>query len=884
MAENKKEKKPRKAKVEKDETLEDKSFISTTFGQEQFGAPVVPVRDIVMFPGTIVSLFIGRKKSINAVYAALKNDRNIVFSMQYDSSKDEVSDGDMSNIAIIGTILQCISLPDETVKLLVDSKSRVQVSKYYFGDTVTCDYKLINTEIKDDAKAQAFLRSILNLYEVYLSLNKKVPQDTVKNISAAQNLPLAVDVATSFLSIDERRKLDILCLLDFEKRIEEVLKIISSEIEILKAEKALHDRVRSQIDKNQREYFLNEQMKIIKKELGDVDDSFAVSEKYREMMNKNTGLSQEAREKIEDEIKKLQNVSAMSSEAGIIKSYLDLVFALPWKKFSTNDVKLSDAIDILTSSHYGMDKAKDTIIEYIAVQKNLKKASGTVLCLHGAPGVGKTTLVRSIAKAMGREYVKISLGGLHDASELFGHRRTYIGALPGKIIQAMKKAKVSNPVILLDEIDKMSSDYRGDPASAMLEILDPEQNKSFNDHYLEVGYDISNVVFVATANSLQFSQPLRDRMELIHIPSYLEQEKLEIAKKYIVKKKFEECGLNSEKCSFTDDAISHIIDKYTREAGVRELERCVAKIARKNVVQYLKSQDVKHENPAEFELNTDKKKKKSEKPEYSVVINKDDIKGYLGVEKFEHSELTNKDMVGVVNGLAYTSAGGDVLLIEGVKTKGKGTLKCTGSLGNVMKESMEACYSYIRSNTEKFNLKHDFDAFDLHIHAPEGATPKDGPSAGVAISTNILSIMSDIPIKKTVAMTGEMTLRGSVTAIGGLREKLTAAAREKITDVIIPFANIKDLEEIPEDIKNKLKIHPCKTLDEAVRISIGDEIFATGDKKIEKEAKKTEKPKQEKKEVKKVVKKVVKKEVKEVKNEAKQQPKLEEKTENLDLF
>jgi len=815
----------KKTKKKEIQTIKQLSLL--TFGENKLGIPVVPVRDIVLFPGTIISLFIGRKKSINAVNFALKGDRKIAFVSQYDSNKDEISEGDLPSIVTMGTILQCISLPDETMKLLVDYSFRMQVSKYYFVDLITCDCKEIIDEIIDEPKAQAYLRSLISLYEVYVSLNKKVSPDSIKNISAAGNINLAIDVAASYLTIDEKTKIEISCTIDLENRINKVLKIISSEIEILKAEKSLQDMVRAQMDKNQREYYLHEQMKVIKKELGnDTEDSSTIAEKYKAMMYENKNLSQEARDKITEEIKKLYNSSVMSSESGIVKSYLDLIFALPWGKFNHSKIQINEAIEILSSSHHGMQKAKDTIIEYIAVQQNTKKISGSVLCLHGAPGVGKTTLVRSIAKAMGREYVKISLGGLHDPSELFGHRRTYIGALPGKIIQAMKKAKVSNPVILLDEIDKMSSDYRGDPASVMLEILDPEQNKAFNDHYLEIGYDVSNVVFIATANSLNLPAPLFDRMELIHIPSYLEQEKLEIAKKYIVKRKFEECGIDINNISISDEAVLHIIQKYTREAGVRELERCIGKIARKNVVKILKNDALNIKNPEDFDLSKEDeivkvvKSKKTKFTHYNINIEKSNIKEYLGIEKFEHSELTDSDMIGVVNGLAYTSAGGDVLLIEGVKLKGKGGLKFTGSLGKVMSESIEACYSYIKANAEKFKITEDFSKFDLHIHAPEGATPKDGPSAGVTICTSIVSMLTNAAVKKNVAMTGEMTLRGKILAIGGLREKLTSAVRSGITDVIIPHSNIKDLEDIPQTIKDKLIIHPCKTLDEVIKIAL----------------------------------------------------------------
>lgn len=824
-------------KKEKLENSELKGFTEVVFEDAVKAIPVVPVRDIIMFPGTIVALFLGRLKSINAVNSVLQTTRNLVFSSQIDSDKDDVNQGDLVNVGVLGTILQCIVLPDQTIKVLIDCTVRVSIEAYYFGDIITCDCKSTSDKIINQSKAQVFMRTIIDQYELYSSLNRKLLPDAMKNITAIENPSIVADVAASYMTISNQKKLEIMSTLNLENRMEKILSNLAIEIDILKAEREIQDQIRTQMDKNQREYYLNEQMKAIRKELGDNDDTFDTIEKYKEIVSKKVGLTDIAKNKIDEELKKLKNTSNTSSESGIIKSYLDLMLALPWNEFGKCNDSMKKAVIELENTHYGMDKVKERILEYIAVHINTNKVSGNVICLYGPPGVGKTTLVKSIANAMGRKYVKISLGGLKDSSELFGHRRTYIGALPGRIIQAMKTAKESNPVILLDEIDKMSSDHRGDPSAALLEILDPEQNKNFNDHYLEIDYDISNVVFVATANSLNFSPPLRDRMEILKIPSYLEQEKLEIAKKYLIPKQIELCGIKESQCKIKDEAVKHIIQKYTREAGVRELERCIAKISRKTLVQALKEEDEsqKSENPEikelnEFELSqaesipekkSKKKKKQTSKITLSVQVDKSDVKKYLGIEKFEYSETEDKDMIGIVNGLAYTDAGGDVLIIEAVKVQGKGEIKFTGQLGDVMKESIQTAFSHIKANCNEFGIKYeDISKHDIHVHAPDGATPKDGPSAGVTICTGIISLFTKIPVKHKVAMTGEITLRGKVSAIGGLREKLVAALRCGITDVVIPYQNIKDLEEIPDQIKNGLKIHPCKELHEVISVAL----------------------------------------------------------------
>lgn len=848
-------KKPRKkADISKNDKNNEKVIFSEIqVSSTVVGLPVVPVRDIVVFPGLIVSLFIGRKKSIKAINTALAESRMIALVTQKDSNQDEINTQDIPNIAVLGTILQCIVLPDETVKVLVDCNSRILVNRYYFTEQITCDGDVIKHNIIDQSKAEVFLRSLIDIYETYASLNKKLPQDSVKNVNSAIDLSMVCDIVASYLTIKEERKMEIALMTNLEERVQKVLYTVNFEINILKAEKELHDTIRTHMDKNQKEYYLNEQMKVIKKELGEHDDVDVLIDKYRDMMKQKPGLTVEAINKIEDEFKKLKHTPMMSSEASISKAYLDWIFTLPWAEFGRKDVSMSEARKILDKSHYGMDKIKTRIEECLAVEKNTKKNTGTVLCLFGSPGVGKTTLARSIANAMGREYVKISLGGLHDSSELFGHIRTYIGALPGRIIKAMKKAKVSDPLILLDEIDKMSSDHRGDPVAAMLEILDPEQNSTFYDHYMEIGYDLSNVVFVATANSLNLSPPLRDRMEIIHVPSYLEQEKVHIASNYVIPKQMETCNLSKAEIDITDRAITHVIQKYTREAGVRELERCFSKIIRKVVVKKveyiegLSKKKVENEKLPEnvedlileSEVKKSKKQIKKEEIKYNITIDHNNVGDYLGIEKFTHSEIEDEDMIGVVNGLAYTDAGGDVLLLEGVKIPGKGLLKFTGSLGDVMKESMQAAHSYIQANAEKFGIdRQNIKKYDIHIHAPEGATPKDGPSAGVTISTAIVSLLTDVKVRKTVAMTGEITLRGKVLAIGGLREKLVSAVRAGITDVVIPRQNVKDLEDIPADVKNKLKIHPCEYLQEVLDIALAKD----GERVIKKVEKTGEKP------------------------------------------
>lgn len=796
---------------------------SSNASQEFKDLPVVPVRDIVIFPGTVASLFIGRKKSVAAIQQVLSGDRNIVFASQFDPDKDDINSGDLPNVASLGNVLQCIVLPDETVKVLVDCVARLKVHNYNFGDVTTCNASIIQDEIIDKPRSQVFIRSIIDAYEEYVGLNKKISSETIKHIAPLDNPVMICDIVASYMLLTHAKKLEIFTTLDVQTRINKILEALASENDILRAEKELQDQVKSHMEKNHREHYLNEQMKIIRKELGDHDDNSSAAEKYEGIMKAKAGLNKEAREKIQEEIKKLRNTPGLSSESGIIKSYLDLILGLPWNEFSNANISMTNAIQELEMTHYGMEKVKERILEYIAVQMNTnEKNSGTVLCLYGPPGVGKTTLARSMANAMGKKFARISLGGMRDSSELFGHRRTYVGALPGRIINAMKSVGESNPLILLDEIDKTSADYRGDPAAALLEILDPEQNVSFHDHYLEVGYDISKVIFVATANSLDFSSPLKDRMELIHVPSYLENDKIKIASQYIIPKQSELCGIKNGDLDIRADALHAIIQKYTREAGVRELERCIAKIARKSVMEHITnvSQNILHDEKS----NSEKSKKNAKKklPQYNVkskVLSRD-VDKYLGVPKFLHSETEHTDMIGVVNGLAYTDAGGDVLVIEAVKVPGKGELKFTGRLGEVMKESMQAAYSYIKANCSKLNIKYsDIIENDVHVHAPEGAVPKDGPSAGVTISTAIISLFTGDKINHKVAMTGEITLRGRVLPIGGLREKLVAAVRSGITDVCIPHDNIKDLEDVPKQVKDKLNIHPCQFLTDVTKVA-----------------------------------------------------------------
>ncbi len=795
--------------------------------------PVVALRDIVIYPNTISPLFIGRDKSINAVTNAMQAGRQVFIVIQKDNGITDINIDNLYNIGVVGTIIQCIRLPDNTFKLLVDSHYRAEVTEYTNNKNyLTAKIKKLNTVTSEENQSKAIIRQILASLLEYAKLNKRVDENSITYIEDIQDPHLFCDTAISYLPFECKKKQEMLSILVASERLEKLYAHIIDEIDILEAERTVQDRVKEQMDKNHKEYYLHEQIKAIKKELGEKDGNTEAVDKYEHLL-KTLKLSKEAYEKADEEIKRLSTMTASSSEH--IRSYLDWLFAVPWNILNDKkDVNIDTAETILNTSHYGLDKVKEIILEYIAVQMNTTKTRSAILCLYGPPGVGKTSLVKSIAQSMGRKYVKIALGGLRDEAEIRGHRRTYIGALPGKIIQAMKKAGTSDPIILLDEIDKLNSDHRGDPSSALLEALDPEQNNEFNDHYLEVGYDLSNVMFIATANSLSMQRPLLDRLEIIKVPSYLEHEKLEICKRHIVAKQLELIGLPTDSIKFKDDAIKYIINHYTRESGVRELERLVAKIIRKNLIKMMKNGDIV--KPAHIHVDNPEKTSDSSKKDASItsalakmdpailkekfllnitvkIVEKD-----LGAKKYTDNEMEKRDLVGITNGLAYTEVGGDVLMIEAVKTPSmKSELKITGKLGEVMKESAQTAFSHVSAHYYKYGIDlNDLNKNNIHIHFPDGATPKDGPSAGAAITTTIISLFTGIPVRHDIAMTGEINLHGKVMPIGGLREKMTAAIRFGMKVICIPKENNKDLEEVPDYVKKSCEIVLCDTIDDVL--------------------------------------------------------------------
>jgi ATP-dependent Lon protease len=795
--------------------------------------PLIPLRDIVIFPNSINPLFIGRPKSVAAVEHATKGDRMVLLCTQKNSSTDDIAIKNMLDFGSLATIIQRVQLPDDTLKVLVDANERAKVLSFKDnGKYIEAKIEIQTVSNKPDVAIEALMRNIIDNIKEYSTISKRINQDAISTIVDIKEPSTFADMVASYLPIDYKIKQQILELIDTAKRLEKILTIIIEELDILKTEKDIQDRIKKQMDKNNREYYLHEQIKAIRKELGDGDYAGDAINKYQEQM-KTKVMSKEATEKAEEEMKRLN--SASSSSAETIRSYLDWLLYMPWNTATDCKPTISAAKHILNTSHYGLEKVKDIIIEYIAVQINKKKTKSTILCLYGPPGVGKTSLVKAIAEAMGRKYAKIALGGVHDEAEIRGHRRTYVGSMPGRLIQTMKRVGVSNPVILLDEIDKMTSDYRGDPQAALLEALDSEQNKEFQDHFLEVGYDLSNVVFIATANSLTMQRPLLDRLEIVNVPSYLEQDKFEICKHYIISKQLDNVGITSKHLEITDDSIKDIIKFYTRESGVREVERLIGKLARKVLVDIMKNLD-QPEDAAKPNEGKAKKVKKDvtvqeetkimeiEKlhniPQVTVIPS--DLQKYLGVKKYTHSETEKQNLVGITNGLAYTEVGGDMLLIEAVKIpNGKGSFKITGKLGDVMKESAQAAMSYISSNCNKYGIKkEDIFKHDAHIHVPEGATPKDGPSAGVTMCTSIVSLFTGIPVRHDVAMTGETTLRGRVLPIGGLREKLVSALRSGIKIVLIPSENKKDLEDVPEYVKENLQIILCENVDDVLKVAL----------------------------------------------------------------
>jgi ATP-dependent Lon protease len=754
--------------------------------------PVLPLRDIVVFPHMIVPLFVGREKSIKALEEVMRSDTFILLATQKNASDDDPATDAIFETGTLASVLQLLKLPDGTVKVLVEGATRAKVLKYTDrNDYYEADASPIVDDMGDRVEAEAMARSVVTEFENYVKLNKKVSPEVVGVIQQIEDYAKLADTVASHLAVKIPDKQEILETASVTQRLEKVLGLMESEISVLQVEKRIRTRVKRQMEKTQREYYLNEQMKAIQKELGDEEGRDELQELEDKI--KKTKLSKEAREKATHELKKLRQMSPMSAEATVVRNYLDWLLSIPWNKKTKVKKDLNLAEQILDADHYGLEKVKERIVEYLAVQQRANKLTGPILCLVGPPGVGKTSLGKSIAKATGREFVRVSLGGVRDEAEIRGHRRTYIGSMPGKIIQSMRKAKSSNPLFLLDEVDKMGADFRGDPSSALLEVLDPEQNHTFNDHYLEVDYDLSNVMFITTANTLNIPPPLMDRMEIIRIAGYTEDEKVEIARKHLIPHAIVKHGLDAKEWSIDDEALITLIRRYTREAGVRNLERELSNLIRKAVK----------------ELMTSKKK--------SIAVTAASLGDYLGVPKYRYGEIEEEDLIGVVTGLAWTDVGGELLTIEGAMMPGKGKMTVTGNLRDVMKESISAAASYVRSRAVAFGIEPPlFDKRDIHVHVPEGATPKDGPSAGVAMVTAIVSTMTGIPVRRDVAMTGEITLRGRVLPIGGLKEKLLAAARGGMKTVLIPEENAKDLVEISDTIKKGLEIVPVTRMDEVL--------------------------------------------------------------------
>ncbi|MCH8202209.1 MAG: endopeptidase La [Proteobacteria bacterium] len=750
--------------------------------------PILPLRDIVVFPHMIVPLFVGRDKSIEALENVMREDGQILLVAQTDPGIDEPTPETVYDVGTVATVLQLLKLPDGTVKVLVEGVQRAKITRFLDREEfLEAKAKLVDEPTNDAREVEALSRSVISQFEHYVKLSRKVPPEVITSVNQIDEPSHLADTVASHLALKISDKQELLAIFDVEARLERVYAFMEGEIGVMQAEKKIRGRVKRQMEKTQREYYLNEQMKAIQKELGDAEDA---KDEITELVDriKTTKLSKEAREKCDAEVKKLRGMSPMSAEATVVRNYLDWVLGVPWGKKSRINKDIKRAEKILDDDHYGLEKVKERIIEYLAVQQRATKMKGPILCLVGPPGVGKTSLGRSIARATSREFVRFSLGGVRDEAEIRGHRRTYIGSMPGKIMQSLKKAGTVNPLFLLDEIDKMGQDFRGDPASALLEVLDPEQNNRFNDHYMEVDYDLSNVMFVTTANTTRLPRALLDRMEVIHLPGYTEDEKVEIGRRHLIPKQVKAHGLKSNEWSISPAALRDLIRYYTREAGVRNLERNLANLIRKAVKQIVEGSRT------------------------SLAISRNNLANYAGVRKFRYGVVEEEDQVGMATGLAWTEAGGELLTIEAVTVPGKGRIKCTGKLGEVMTESIQAAFSYVQSRCLEFGIKPtQFDHRDLHVHIPEGATPKDGPSAGVAMVTSIVSVLTGIPVRRDLAMTGEVTLRGLVLPIGGLKEKLLAALRGGIRTVLIPAENEKDLVEIPANLKKGLEIKSVAT-------------------------------------------------------------------------
>ena len=759
--------------------------------------PVLPLRDIVVFPHMIVPLFVGREKSIRALEEVMRDDKQILLVAQKNAGQDDPGTDDIYRVGTVSSVLQLLKLPDGTVKVLVEGNARAEINSFIDNPKFFQAHAEVLPETDSDPhELEALGRAVVTQFEQYVKLNKKVPPEVLVSLSQIDDPSKLADTVAAHLTLKISDKQELLETPSLADRLERLYGFMESEISVLQVEKRIRSRVKRQMEKTQREYYLNEQMKAIQKELGELEDGRDEVSELEERIKK-TRLTKEAREKALTEVKKLRSMSPMSAEATVVRNYLDWMLSIPWKKRSKVSKDIKRAQQILDEDHFGLEKVKERILEYLAVQQRVDKIRGPILCLVGPPGVGKTSLGKSLARATGRNFVRVSLGGIRDEAEIRGHRRTYIGSMPGKIIQSMKKAKTSNPLFMLDELDKMGADFRGDPSSALLEVLDPEQNSNFNDHYLEVDYDLSDVMFVCTANTLRMPPALQDRLEIIRIPGYTEDEKLEIAKRYLVPKQLEAHGLKPQEWSMSEDALLDLLRYYTREAGVRNLEREIANLIRKATKEILLE---------------DKDK---------IRVSRRNLDRFAGVRKFRYGEAEHEDLVGVSTGLAWTEVGGELLSIEAVTVPGKGRMTITGKLGDVMQESVQAARSYVRSRSLAFGIIPPFfDKNDIHVHVPEGATPKDGPSAGVAMVTSIVSVLTRIPVKASLAMTGEITLRGRVLPIGGLKEKLLAALRAGIKTVVIPKDNEKDLAEIPDNVKKSLTIVAVSDVDEVLRLSL----------------------------------------------------------------
>ena len=756
--------------------------------------PLIPLRDIVVFPNMVAPLFVGRDKSVKALETAMNSDKQVLLVTQKDSALDDPQYEDLYDIGSLGKVLQLLRLPDGTVKVLIEGGKRVSIQDYnIIDDYIQSNYIiLVEDENIDPIEEKALLRTALEQFEAYTKLNKKISSDVVGSLSGINNISKMADIISPHLNITLNDKQILLEQLTSSLRIEKVLEYIENDLSVIKVEKKIRTRVKRSMEKTQKEYYLNEQMKAIQKELSEEDDTKDEITEFEEKINK-VKLSKEAKIKAKSELKKLKGMGPTSAESSVVRNYLDWLISVPWKKFTRVKYDINEAQVILDEDHFGLKKVKERIIEYLAVQTRTKKLKGPIICLVGAPGVGKTSLGKSLARATGRNFVRISLGGVRDESEIRGHRRTYIGSMPGKIIQSIKKGKTSNPLFLLDEIDKIGADWRGDPASALLEVLDPEQNNTFNDHYLDVDYDLSDVMFVTTANSLNMPRPLLDRMEIINLSGYLENEKIEIAKRHLITKQLDRNGLKKDEWSITDEALGDLIKYYTREAGVRGLERELATLCRKAIKEIVQGKTKE------------------------VNITKDNLEIYAGIRKFRYGLADKENLLGITTGLAYTDFGGDLLSIEAVIMAGKGRQQITGQLGDVMKESVQAATSYVRSRAVEFGIEPPlFERKDIHVHVPEGATPKDGPSAGAAIAISMISALTGIPVRCDVAMTGEISLRGRIMPIGGLKEKLLAASRGGIKKVLVPVDNKKDLKEIDDEIKNNIEIILVTHLDDVI--------------------------------------------------------------------